>query len=74
MHLVVVNCLNRLCGMIEIKGYIGVDWIGEIFRKQMGTAPNVYECFDLGIGGMGSMVFTNTDTILVFGENGKIWK
>lgn len=50
----------------------GLD--GEIFRKKMGTPPDEYQRFALGIGGIGSMVFTDTDVILLFGENGKIWK
>lgn len=50
----------------------GLD--GEIFRKSMTTPHNVYEKFELGIGSIGSMVFTDTNAILLFGENGKIWK
>lgn len=50
----------------------GLD--GEIFRKKEKTAPNEYERFDLNIGSIGSIVFTQTDDILLFGDGGKVWK
>ena len=36
----------------------GLD--GEIFRKSENSSPNEFERFDLGIGNIGSMVFTDT--------------
>lgn len=50
----------------------GLD--GEIFRKKADGLPNNFEKFELGIGSIGSMVFTETEDILLFGDNGKIWK
>lgn len=47
---------------------------GEIYRKFINDFPDDFECFKLNIGKIGSMVFTNSKTILLFGENGKIWK
>lgn len=50
----------------------GLD--GEVFRKTIGSAPNDYERFDLNIGGIGSIVLTNCNNFLLFGDNGRVWK
>ena len=47
---------------------------GEIYRKGMTDSTTDFERFDLGIGGIGSMVFTDTDEILIFGDKGKIFR
>lgn len=47
---------------------------GEIYRKGMTDDVNDFEKFELGIGGIGSMAFTNSDEILIFGDEGKIFK
>ena len=47
---------------------------GEIYRKKIGTPPEEYECFRLSIGLIGSMVFTETETILLFADKGTVWK
>ena len=56
----------------EMLYWRGLD--GEVYRKAMNTPINEYERFDLGIGGIGSMVFTTSNQILLFGDNGKIYK
>lgn len=50
----------------------GLD--GEIFRKKIDGDPNRYERFDLGIGSIGSMVFTDSDIILLFADHGRVWQ
>lgn len=50
----------------------GLD--GEIFRKSENSSPSEFERFDLGIGNIGSMVFTDTELIFLFGDDGKVWK
>lgn len=50
----------------------GLD--GEIYRKPYNNDPDDFECFQLNIGNIGSMVFTPTDEILLFADGGKIWR
>lgn len=50
----------------------GMD--GEIYRKKYNDDPNDYEVFELGIGLIGSMAFTEGDEMLLFGEAGKVWR
>lgn len=47
---------------------------GEIYRKSVNDNVADFECFSLDIGMIGSMVFTDSDDILLFGEHAKIWK
>lgn len=47
---------------------------GELYRKSYESAPDQYECFQLEIGPIGSMVFTDSNYILLFADGGKIWK
>ena len=47
---------------------------GELYRKPYDNDPDNYECFQLNIGAIGSMVFTDTDEMLLFADEGKIWK
>ena len=47
---------------------------GEIYRKGMTNSTTDFEKFELGIGGIGSMVFTEGEEILIFGDEGKIFK
>lgn len=47
---------------------------GEIYRKPIDDNPADFECFKLNIGIIGSMVFTDSDYMLLFAEGGKIWK
>lgn len=49
------------------------DLKGNVYRKGLDSPPEEYEKFPLNIGIIGGMAFTDTDTILLFGENGKIW-
>lgn len=47
---------------------------GEIYRKPINDDPNDFECFQLSIGRIGSMVFTDSEYMLLFGEKGTVWK
>jgi len=47
---------------------------GEIYRKSVNGNALDFECFQLQIGNIGSIVFTNSDYLLLFGEWGKVWK
>ncbi|MBQ2891055.1 MAG: SMP-30/gluconolactonase/LRE family protein [Clostridia bacterium] len=47
---------------------------GELYRKRINNDVNDFECFQLNIGNIGSMVFTDSDYILLFADGGKIWK
>lgn len=47
---------------------------GEIYRKTTPVNPNDFECFQLDIGKIGSMVFTPTDELLLFAEGARVWR
>lgn len=47
---------------------------GEIYRKPVSDNTDDFECFQLAIGNIGSIVFTDGDSILLFGDAGKIWR
>lgn len=47
---------------------------GEIYRKQRLDDPDDFECFQLNVGKIGSMVFTATDEILLFCEGARVWR
>lgn len=47
---------------------------GEMYRKPLNDNVNNFERFQLNIGKIGSMVFTDKDYILLFAEGAKIWK
>lgn len=47
---------------------------GEIYRKYIDDDVDKFECFPLNVGNIGSMVFTNMEDILLFGEKGIVWK
>lgn len=47
---------------------------GEIYRKDYNDDPTDFECFQLNIGNIGSMAFTETDEILLFADEGKVWR
>lgn len=47
---------------------------GEIYRKSYNDDPTDFECFQLNVGNIGSMAFTQTDEILLFADEGKIWR
>lgn len=47
---------------------------GEIYRKTTPDDPNDFECFQLDIGKIGSMVFTPTDELLLFAEGARVWR
>lgn len=47
---------------------------GEIYRKRTPENPDDFECFQLDIGKIGSMVFTPTDEILLFAEGARVWR
>ncbi len=47
---------------------------GEIYRKPYDNNPQSFECFQLNIGRIGSIVFTDSDYMLLFADYGKVWK
>lgn len=47
---------------------------GELYRKKLTDDVNDFECFQLDIGRIGSMVFTDDDYMLLFADGGRIWK
>jgi len=47
---------------------------GEIYRKPYNDDVKDFEVFELGIGLIGSMAFTEGDEMLLFGEAGKVWR
>lgn len=47
---------------------------GEIYRKGLTDSTTDFEVFELGIGGIGSMAFTSGEEILIFGDEGRIYK
>lgn len=47
---------------------------GELYRKKLNDDVNDFECFQLNIGRIGSMVFTDGDYMLLFADGGKVWK
>ena len=47
---------------------------GEIYRKKTLNDPLDFECFQLNIGRIGSMVFTPTDEIILFCEGARLWR
>lgn len=47
---------------------------GELYRKKINNDVNDFECFQLNIGNIGSMVFTDSDYMLLFADGGKIWR
>ena len=44
---------------------------GELYRKKINDDVNDFECFQLNIGRIGSMVFTNSNYMLLFADGGK---
>lgn len=62
---------NRKDQMLYWRGFHG-----ELYRKKMNGDPQDYTCFQLNIGNIGSMVFTDTEDILLFSDGGRVylWK
>lgn len=50
----------------------GLD--GEIFRKRINDDADDFECFQLNIGKIGSIVITDDEGFLLFAEHGKVWQ
>lgn len=46
---------------------------GEIYRKPYNENVDDFECFQLDIGNIGSMAFTETEQMLLFADNGRVW-
>ena len=49
------------------------DLEGRVYRKGMSDSADDYESFMPGIGIVGSIVLTDGDELMLFGEEGKVW-
>lgn len=56
----------------ELLYWRGMD--GEIYRKPYNDDVNDFEVFELGIGLIGSMAFTEGEEMLLFADEGKVWR
>ncbi len=46
---------------------------GELYRKAMTDDARDYDCFQLNVGNIGSMVFTEGGEMLLFADGGRVW-
>lgn len=66
--------MNLPCGTKNSRCFTGAVWTVRYTAKKYNDDPNGYEVFELGIGLIGSMAFTEGDEMLLFGDAGKVWR